>query len=189
MKVNTQTTTLLLALALGVSAWPSHDPPTLAKRDGFSVISSVLHAVETGINNLDAAINDFSGSDTAINSATNALVTLITDGTTSVEAAAALNSLDSISLVTEVMGLQDDASQLLSDLQVQVPAFEGASLCATASAEVSSVNSASLPLITAVLAKVNAMVAAQASAQATSLEETLQSAVAAVDSTNCVNGA
>ncbi|KAK1766360.1 cell wall protein [Phialemonium atrogriseum] len=157
MKFGTQIT--LLSLALGVTARlqpPSHinrSPPSLVERD-LPTVTSVIAKVDSGIKALDTAVQAFSGSDSDVSSAGDALVSTIKAGTTTVDGSDDLSLADALGLQGAVTTLQGDANSLVDSLSAKKSAFEDAGLCASIRQQTTDISSASSDLIDAIVSKV-----------------------------------
>lgn len=157
MKFGTQIT--LLSLALGVTARlqpPSHinrSPPSLVERD-LPTVTSVIAKVDSGIKALDTAVQAFSGSDSDVSSAGDALVSTIKAGTTTVDGSDDLSLADALGLQGAVTTLQGDANSLVASLSAKKSAFEDAGLCASIRQQTTDISSASSDLIDAIVSKV-----------------------------------
>lgn len=135
-----------------------HDPRDasldLVLRD-LATFEAVLDSVDTGINNLDTAVNAYTGGPgTNVINVSNQLITTINTGKTTIDGQPQLTLSEALALQGPVEALTDSATTLVDDLTTKRPLFISNNLCNTARGLVGRINTSSNALINSVVAKV-----------------------------------
>lgn len=104
-----------LGFAVGTIATPVAYTPTKVKRD-LKSIESVLTSIGNQVTTLDGYIKAASPNPTQIVSASEALVSTIKSGVTTVQASANLSDIDALGLVSPVQTLSNNVNTTIGDL-------------------------------------------------------------------------
>lgn len=126
----------------------------LGQRD-LATITGVLDNVDTDLNELDTAVNAYSGGNAnSVISAANDLISTINAGKTTVDGQPMLSLQDSLALQGPVETLTDSATTLVDDLTAKRPLISSNGLCGTTRGLVTSIDTAANALISSVVSKV-----------------------------------
>ncbi|KAL5686579.1 hypothetical protein EMGR_002656 [Emarellia grisea] len=118
MRFSALTSLLAWGAFTGVLATPTKVSwaPSLVERD-FAAVTSVVAAISSKVDALDANIKAYTGGDTsAIVDASADLISTINDGTSTVAAQPALSQVDALNLVNPILALTNKVKTTIDDL-------------------------------------------------------------------------
>ncbi|KAH2564780.1 hypothetical protein KXV42_002036 [Aspergillus fumigatus] len=118
MRFSALTSLLAWGAFAGVLATPTKVSwaPSLVERD-FAAVTSVVAAISSKVDTLDANIKAYTGGDTsAIVDASADLISTINDGTSTVAAQPALSQVDALNLVNPILALTNKVKTTIDDL-------------------------------------------------------------------------
>jgi hypothetical protein len=173
---------LSAAVAVDVGTAIARDIP-IARQ--ISVITGVLDAVGTDIDELDAAVLALTGNSANVEARAAELITTLQTGKTTVDASASLSLADALGLQGPVQELTDQAGKLKDDFIAKRPVIISNSLCARARTITANIATNSNALIDSVIAKVPAAARPIAESLAADLRDILAEAAAAFTTANC----
>lgn len=182
----------LCAFALGVTATAvvvDDEPPTLVRRD-LATVTQVVEAVGQSLSALDQAVTSFSGDVAPLNSAAQALETVVTEGATTIQnTPEPLSQTDALALQAPIGALQTQGEQLVANLDAQKDAIQQAGLCGVVREQGAALTTNSQALIDAIVAKVPTELQSIATQLADGFVQVLQQNEANFAEGSCVDAA
>lgn len=184
---------VVVSLALGALSFelPSvveRDGPTLVDRD-IATVTSAVTQVDSGLKNLDTAVQGFSSDPADMNSAADALLRTLNTATMQIMQTSNITVEDALSLQSTVTSLQKDGETLINDLEAKKSAIQAAGLCGSVMKQTSDISTASQMLIAAVIAKLPESVQSVGNQLAAGVADTLNRPMQIFSSANCTQGA
>jgi hypothetical protein len=182
--------TLGLFAADVLSAAVAVDAGTAIARDipivrQINVITGVLDAVGTDIDELDAAVLAFTGNSANVEARAADLINTLTTGKTTVDASASLSLADALGLQGPVQELTDQAEKLKNDFIAKRPVIISNKLCGRSRTILGNINTNANALINSVILKVPSAARPIAESLAKDLRDILAEVVAAFSTANC----
>ncbi|KAL5365960.1 hydrophobic surface binding protein A-domain-containing protein [Aspergillus floccosus] len=147
---------LTAIFTLGLMATSFAEPIPKAKR-ALSDYKNVIQSVSNQVAVVDTTVTNYvagSVAGTAVQTASDKLVTVINTGTTTVNGLAALNTIDALSLVSPIQALADDVNDLIDNVIAAKPNFVADGLAGNVLASLQAQKTASQALAAAITAKV-----------------------------------
>ncbi|CEJ92834.1 hypothetical protein VHEMI08464 [[Torrubiella] hemipterigena] len=172
--------------ALVVALAASAQAAVIEVRD-LATVRGVIAQVQTGTDNLDAVAKAFNGDTAPVISSSNALITTINNGKTTVQGSSNLSYGDTISLISNVQELKKHAQTLSDDFKASRDKVQQAKACDITRTQIGSIKTAAQALIAAIVSKVPDNAKSIANDQASQITAVLQEAENNFSTTNCVN--
>lgn len=146
----------------------------------LATIESAFDSIETALENLDTAVNAITGDDAAteaaaVESASSDLLTTLSDATTTVEGATAVDDTDAITLASDAQNLNTEVTTVIDDLVAKESIIEANGYTADVCSNLEATETATQTFGDAVVAKVPTDLQSAA-------ESLIASAVAAIQS-------
>jgi hypothetical protein len=172
-------TLTLLTLGLALIATTS---PIVRPRD-LASIEAAITTIETAVNALDAAeVAYTSGDPTAIQSASDAVVTATNAGTATADASADLSETDALSLVSPIQALTTDVQNAVNEIIAKQTEIEAAGYGAATLADLIAQNTSATELANAITAKTPAALQSIAATLAAGITDAIQEGITAYSS-------
>ncbi|KAH6691267.1 cell wall protein [Plectosphaerella plurivora] len=159
----------------------------LAERD-LQTVTSVITNVQTGMRNLNQALQSFNGDPAALSRSASELVNTLRQGATAVQGTTELTIQEAVNLQQSVGGLQSEGQTLVRNLEAQKPRLQQANLCDVVRQQVGQVNQGAGQLITAVVGKVPEGVRQIAQQMTQAFTQVLAQTEQSFSAQRCVNG-
>lgn len=180
------TAVTVVCLATGVYSRLAEPPTRVFERD-LATVSGVVTTAGNDIDNVDKAVQGFSGDSKPVEDAAQKLVSDLAEGQKKVEGSDVLSLGDAAALAPTVKDLQKKGQALADDLHSKKDAIEKAGLCDTTRKLVDNINTSSKSLISAVVSKVDPAAQELAKSLAQPLIDTLNKASDDFSESNCKN--
>jgi hypothetical protein len=160
----------------------------LFQRD-LATIQAAMTAAGTGIDNLNTAVQAFTGDPTDLLAASNALIAAMKDGAAKVQPTGELSLTDALGLQSPAQDLQKKGDALLASFKARKSTVEELGLCEVTEAQATDINTSGKALISTIVSKVPAAAQGIAQGIVDPILKTLADAQTEFNSDNCKNAA
>ncbi|KAG6089792.1 hypothetical protein E4U15_001350 [Claviceps sp. LM218 group G6] len=154
-----------------------------------SPVFNVLKGVQSAIDDLDTAVNDWTVDPATTFEASNKLIGTINNGTETLRGCAELNFLEALELLAPVDTLNTHAQNLVDDLKAKKKQIEGQGLCDIVRGQINDMDSGSKDLVETTVSKIPVLLQGIGRAASRPVVESIESAKEDFSPTNCVNAA
>jgi hypothetical protein len=169
----------LLSLVLALSATAT---PTPVKRDAAS-IESAIASIASAVNALDTTEKAYTGgATTALQTASDAVVSATNAGTTTANASGDLSDLDALSLVTPIQDLTTDVQTAVTDIINLYDLISAAGAVSQTLNDLIAQNTSATALANAITAKVPADLQSTAAGLSAGITDAIQKGITAYSS-------
>ncbi|TQV94422.1 hypothetical protein V2A60_002547 [Cordyceps javanica] len=151
----------------------------------LSDFQTVLTTVQTDVDNLDSAINAFTGNTGPVQSAATVLVSDINSGNSHLSGQPVLNLADTFTLNQQVNTFKAHAKTLVNDIKAKRPTVIQTGNCALVRSNIDSINTAASALIQTIVSKADPAAKNIAQNQAKEIQATLDDGKAYYTVANC----
>ncbi|KAG6020715.1 hypothetical protein E4U40_005911 [Claviceps sp. LM458 group G5] len=162
---------------------------SLAVFRGASTVFDVLKGVQSALDGLDTAINDWTVDPATTFEASNKLIGTINNGTKTLRGCAKLNFLEALELLAPVDTLNTHAQNLVDDLKAKKKQIAGQGLCDIVRNQINEMDSRSKDLVETTVSKIPVLLQGIGSVASQPIVDSIHSAKVDFSSTNCVNAA
>ncbi|KAJ4144263.1 hypothetical protein LMH87_003153 [Akanthomyces muscarius] len=151
----------------------------------LSDFQQVLTTVQTDVDNLDSAINAFTGNTAPVQSAATTLVNDINSGNSQLSGQPVLSLADTFTLNNQVTSFKNHAKTLVTDIKAKRPTVISTGNCGLVRDNVNAINTAAGALIQTIVAKANPSAKSIAEGQAKDIQAILDDGKAYYTTANC----
>ncbi|KAG6141093.1 hypothetical protein E4U28_003195 [Claviceps purpurea] len=156
---------------------------------GTSTVFDVLKGVQSAIDDLDIAVNNWTVDPATTFEASNKLIGTINNGTESLSGCAKLDFLEALELLAPVGTLNTHAQNLVDDLKAKKKQVEGQGLCDIVRDQINEMDSGSKDLVKTTVSKIPVLLQGIGRVSSQPIVDSIESAKGDFSSTNCVNAA
>ncbi len=151
----------------------------------LSDFQGVLNVVQTDIDNLDSAVNAFTGNTAPVQAAATTLINDLNTGNTNLAGQPVLSLADTFTLNQQVNTFKAHAKTLVTDLKAKRPTVISTGNCALVRNNIDSINTSAGALIQTIVSKANPAAKTIAENQAKEIQATLDDGKAYYTAANC----